>query len=318
MRFSSICVLMMLGWAAPAVDCQTGGGTAARPAAKAGDLCSLEGRVLDAVTGDPVKKATVTLTPSNAKQAPAAADIMSLPQQFGTSSDSSGRFAMKGLDPGSYRLQVARNGYVAGEYGSRGPSKPGTPLTLDRGQQTKDLVVKLTPHGVISGRVLDEDGDPAASMMVQLLKPSYTGGRKQLTTAGTGQTNDLGEYRIFGLAPGRYYVTAGSLIAASLSVDRSAEARPEEDYVATYYPGVTDPASATPVDVAAGVQIRGIDISIAKRRTVHITGHVSALPPVRLLWLTPRSLMGALSMRMVRVDAKGEFEIRGVAPGRTR
>jgi hypothetical protein len=98
-------------------------------------------------------------------------------------------------------------------------------------------------------------------------------------------------------------------------VDRSAVPQPEENYVATYYPGVTDPASATPVDVAPGAQIRGIDISLAKRRTVRVSGSVSAPAPVPLLILAPRSLAGALSMRMVRVDSQGKFEIRGVPPG---
>jgi protocatechuate 3,4-dioxygenase beta subunit len=315
MRFSTICTLMFLGVAATAGHSQTGSGTAVQPAAKPEDLCTMDGRVLDAVSGDPIKKASVTLTPQNSKPV-ASATGMTLPQQFSTSTDASGRFAMKDLDPGQYRLQVARNGYVAGEYGARGPSKTGTVLTLTRGQQTKDLVVKLTPHGVIAGRVLDEDGDPVASMMVQLLKPSYSGGKKQLSTAGSGQTNDLGEYRIFGLPPGKYYVTAGSLtITPSLSVDRSATPRPEEDYVATYYPGVTDPASAAAVDVAAGVTTHGIDLSIAKRRTVHITGRVNAPSKVPMLYLTPRSMAGALSLRIVRVDANGEFEARGLAPG---
>jgi hypothetical protein len=85
--------------------------------------------------------------------------------------------------------------------------------------------------------------------------------------------------------------------------------------VATYYPGVTDPATAATVDVAAGVQTRGIDISLAKRRTVHIAGRVNAPSPVPIVMLTPRSMAGALSLRLVRVDAKGEFEIRGLAPG---
>src|ERR1035437_8819399 len=254
MRLSSICILAFLGLAAPTGNSQTGSGTAAQAAAKPDELCSLAGRVLDGVTGEPVKKASVTL--SNASPVRTAAG---LPQQFGTSSDASGRFAMKDLDPGSYRLQVTRNGYVPAEYGARGASTTGTVLTLSRTQQPKDLVVRMTPHGVVSGRVLDEDGDPVASMMVQLLRPRYTGGKKQLATAGAAQTNDLGEYRASGLAPGRYYVTAGSTIAASLSVDKSAEPRPEEDYVATYYPGVTDPAGATPGDVAAGGHDPGRD-----------------------------------------------------------
>src|ERR1035437_8230681 len=127
MRFSSICILAFLGLAAETGHSQTGSGTAAQAAAKPGDLCSLTGRVLDSVTGEPVKKATLKLTTDSPVSTAAG-----LPQQFGTSSDASGKFAMKDLDPGSYRLRVTRNGYVPAEYGARGASTTGTVLTLSR------------------------------------------------------------------------------------------------------------------------------------------------------------------------------------------
>jgi hypothetical protein len=129
-----------------------------------------------------------------------------------------------------------------------------------------------------------------------------------------GMSNDLGEYRVAGVAAGRYYVSVSFLTADSISVDRSAVPR-EEDYVATYYPGTRDPASAVPIDVAAGSQTRGIDISIAKTRTVTIRGRVTPAGAAPLLYLAPRSMFGALSLKMVRVDAKSEFEVRGLAPG---
>jgi hypothetical protein len=91
--------MLLMGLAAPTVQCQTGGGAATQLAAKVENLCALDGRVIDAVTGDPVKKATVTLTPNDAKAAPSPAGL-TLPVQFSTSSDGSGRFAMKDLDPG--------------------------------------------------------------------------------------------------------------------------------------------------------------------------------------------------------------------------
>src|SRR5208282_2779181 len=121
MRFSTICILATSLWlTAPSSSGQT------QPAAKPGDFATLDGHILDALTGEPVKKATVTLTPTNVKQQDSLAPGATLPQQFATTSDSSGHFAMKDIDPGSYRMQVTRNGYVAGEYGARGPSKPGT------------------------------------------------------------------------------------------------------------------------------------------------------------------------------------------------
>jgi hypothetical protein len=98
-------------------------------------------------------------------------------------------------------------------------------------------------------------------------------------------------------------------------VDRSASPKPEEDYVATYYPGTKDPASAVPIEVTAGAQTSRIDMTLAKAHTVTIKGHVNPAGAVPMLYMAPRSLFGPVSLKMVRVDAKGDFEIRGVPPG---
>ena len=283
---------------------------ASAPQTNPNDLCALEGRVVDAATGEPVRKASLVLNRTDA-----ARSASGLPQSFSTSSDASGGFAMKNLEPGSYRLRASRNGFVTTEYGARRASSAGTVLSLRRGQQMKDVEIRLTPHGVVTGRILDEDGEPVASASTQLLKLQYVNGKKQLTATGAGTTNDLGEYRVFGLAPGKYYVSASFLIADSTSADRSAAPRPEEDYVPTYYPGTRDPASAVPIEVAAGAQAARIDMVLAKTHTVTIKGHVNPAGAVPMLYMAPRSLFGPVSLKMVRVDAKGDFEIRGVAPG---
>src|SRR6185503_1926865 len=70
------------------------------------------------------------------------------------------------------------------------------------------IQLKLTPQGVIIGRVYDQDGDPVENAQVQVMRYTYPRGGRQLSTVGTGSTNDLGEYRVAGLAPGRYYVSA--------------------------------------------------------------------------------------------------------------
>ena len=72
----------------------------------------------------------------------------------------SGKFAMKDIEAGKYRLNVNRNGYVSTSYGARAPGRPGTTLALVRGQNLKDIVFRLSPHAVITGRILDEDGEP--------------------------------------------------------------------------------------------------------------------------------------------------------------
>src|SRR3954471_19916794 len=107
--------------------------------------------------------------------------------------------------------------------------------------------------------VLDDQGEPVANARITLQSYQYVQGRKQLVPAGGGgSTNDLGEYRVFGIAPGKYYLSATPMITSPFANDRSASAGPEEDYVSTYYPGTIDPASAAQLDVAAGAQLRGI------------------------------------------------------------
>ena len=160
---------------------------------------SLEGQVANAITGEPLKKVMLILTPN--QQRPDSTP-------YSTTSDASGHFAMANIAPGSYRLASERTGFVRGAYGSPGPMRPGTTLTLSSGQELKLSIFKLQPHGVISGRVLDEDGEPVANVQIQAMTHRYVQGRRQLMPMGGASTNDLGEYRVFGLAPGRYILTA--------------------------------------------------------------------------------------------------------------
>src|SRR5207249_5473792 len=130
-----------------------------------------------------------------------------------------------------------------------------------------------------------------------------------------GSTNDLGEYRIFGLAPGRYYVSAtyrGGMMM-EMAVDRSAGQQPEEDYVPTYYPGTTDAASAATVEATPGAQVRGIDFTLSKTRTVRIKGRVNNMTGSGnnrvMLYLQPRDRSGFFGMnRPTQSDPKGNFE----------
>ena len=87
--------------------------------------------------------------------------------------DSKGNFTFKDLDAGSYRIQIAGNGYARSEYGQRGFGLQGTAITLTSGQVLKDLTIPLTPAGNISGQIRDTTGQPLPGIPVQLLKPSY-------------------------------------------------------------------------------------------------------------------------------------------------
>ena len=293
---------------------------AAPPELKPEDLCTVEGQIFNASTAEPVRKATLRMMRADFVPSPTSGQ----PPTYTTSTDAAGRFAMKDIDPGKYRLMVERTGFVGTQYGARGPLRPGTILTLDRGKKIADIVFRLTPHAVVTGRVVDEDGDPVANSQVQLARTSYAQGKKQLSYANGAQTNDLGEYRIFGVAPGKYYLAVNYRPSLYMnSVDRSAAALSDEEYVPTYYPGTTELSAAAQIDVPAGGQLPSISMKLVKMHTMRVRGHVSqAAISGRAnisLMLLPRSndsmnMMMAMN-RSRPPDAKGNFELTGVAPG---
>jgi 5-hydroxyisourate hydrolase-like protein (transthyretin family) len=94
------------------------------------------------------------------------------------------------------------------EYGARTPNRPGLPIMLNAGQTIRDVVLQIMPAGTITGRVFDRDGEPLANVNVEALKYSYQEGQRVMNVVQTARTNDLGEYRLFWLQPGQYFVSA--------------------------------------------------------------------------------------------------------------
>jgi protocatechuate 3,4-dioxygenase beta subunit len=283
---------------------------------KPDDSCSVSGQVSNAATGEPVRRALVSLR--RIEMSPGVTSIQV--SNTTASTDSAGQFAITGIAPGKYRLSAERSGFIITQYGARGPNKPGALLTLEAGQKSSDLTMRLTPQGVIAGRVLDEEGEPVANVDVQVLRQQYMQGRKQLSRAGGSATNDLGEYRIFGLPPGRYYVSANSRQNPMLPLG-------EDEYVTTFFPRTTDPAAAAPMDVGPGAQLRNIDIPLAKMHTVTVRGRVATevRPPGGdntqrqnfnvMLAARSASLVGGSFTRGAPVAPDGAFEFRSVTTG---
>ena len=281
---------------------------------KPNDSCAMSGIVSNAATGEPVRRALVAL-----RRIDMSPGVTTIQVAHTVATDAAGQFAMEGIAPGKYRLAAERNGFIATQYGARGPGKAGTLLTLEAGQKSSGLAIRLTPHGVISGRVLDEDGEPATGADVQVLRQQYVQGRKQMARTNGGATNDLGEYRVFGLPPGRYYVSATPRQNPMLPLA-------EDEYATTWFPRTTDATAAAPIDVSPGAQLRNIDIALARVHTVTVRGRVvSEIPPpaggekARILnvSLSARNSYGAggNANRGTGAAPDGTFEFRGVTPG---
>src|SRR5688572_27188056 len=183
---------------------------------------SIEGTVTRLDTGAPVAGAQVTLTVLNplaaALQAGAdPATVLAMqaaqpvqqtppPQIPPVITDSEGKFAFKNLNGGSYRVAAVANGFVRQEYGQRSLNGQGIPMALVANQAMKDVSLRLTPAGTVSGRILDENGQPALGIPIQLMRPAYNVNGRVYQAVGTTGADDRGQYRLFGVPPGRYYL----------------------------------------------------------------------------------------------------------------
>ena len=284
---------------------------------------SIEGKVVDAKTNAPVKKAAVTMQGGMLFRTVGQTPSQTLP--FTALTDAEGNFAFHDVEAGSYQIQVQHQAY---------PSLPGQSFRalsvfLGRGQTLKGVTVKLTPQAVIAGRVLDEDGAPVQGAQVSVLRrdESRRGGGLW-ASAGWAQTDDIGEYRVARLAAGSYLVRATWRENGPTMYYRNQPlpSGPESAYVPTHYPSATNADAAKVVTVEMGAEVRGIDIRLQKARTVRLRGHVEGMPAVTdgtgrtMPWITliPRSgtrFDFSSGSTPATMSFDGTFEIRGVVPG---
>ena len=224
------------------------------PASKPKDQeCAISGMVVKLAGSEPIKTATVQLQ-----------STQDLAHSVSVVTDVGGRFELKGIDPGRYRLKVSRTGFVTQEYGQKSPNDPGSEIRLSPGQNLRDLLFRLIPWGVIAGRVLDEEGEPLPWAQVTALREVYSNGKRKLSSEALVPTNDLGEYRLFGLKPGRYFISArfkpGQHVVGRSEVreDEVDDSRPE--FMPVYYPGSPDPARALTLALKAGEESPSVEI----------------------------------------------------------
>jgi hypothetical protein len=201
---------------------------------------------------------------------------------YSATTDASGHYSIGGIEPGAYRLNASRTGFLNMQYNARRPGGSGTALDIARAENKTGVDFRLTPHGVVTGKITDEDGDPLEGVQVQIMRLVYNQGRKQLQQHGGESTNDLGEFRLSGIAPGKYYLCAiyRNRMAILGAVER-AEDSAQEDYVTTFFPGATDISAASPFEIGPGDQVQGLNIRLTKTHTVRVSGRVvdTTLPP---------------------------------------
>ena len=227
------------------------------------ETCSVSGIVIKMADSAPLRKAHLMLRSVEDPNRTVAAI---------TNAD--GHFALKDIEPGPYRLNVTRVGFVADEYGRRKPDAPGAILTLRAGQDLKDLQFRLIPAGVISGKIYDDDGEPLPGVMVNAVRQVYSEGKRTRSAATSVSTNDLGEYRLFGLSPGRYFVSSVYARWSREGSEDDPNDAQNEGYAKLYYPGTPEPAKAGPITIKAGEEASSIDILMRKVPVHQVRGNV--------------------------------------------
>ena len=293
----------------------------------------IRGRVINATTGMPVRRASIQATVSGDQGGRGE------PPRNETTDDN-GSFAFRNLPAGRWTLRASKSGYVEQQFGQRSAFASVDPITLAEGQQfVADF--RLWRGGAFSGRIVDEFGDPIAGANVTALRYQVTTLGVRTTRTGTSvASDDTGAYRVYGLPPGQYYISVNDPSAARIVVfasgdDSSAGFRIDADsliapdgafianterasYAPTYYPGTATLADAQRLTLRLGEEQSGINMSIVPVRTARITGKVmSSNGSPSQATVTLANQMGqSFSVSSGRGSASdGAFTIANIPPG---
>lgn len=271
-------------------------------------LASLEGMVVKDPGGEPLKKAIIELIGENQEES----------GNYTATSDAEGHYKITAIQPGRYRFMVERTGYLEAHGEDR--YYMGVTLSFRAGQDVKDQVVHMVPGAVVSGRVLDEDGDPMPNVSITLYRRKRTAAGMTFEFDGHGQTDDVGEYRVRGLHPGKYYVLASplpsfqSLVEEHKKTDDPAAPPANLSYVPIFYPNTTDRSAASPIELHAGDDMP-VDFSLVRSHTVNIRGTVEGAPSDTRAVVLLRGNDPGSNFDSADVGKDGKFEIQHVSPG---
>lgn len=242
----------------------------------------VEGRVIDLKSGLPLQGVRITLVGVETQ-----AEI----------TDKAGHFKFLGLVPGDYRLLAEKRDFILlGHAQLPIPREPQLQLRLARGESPKDIVIHMAQPSAITGVVQDSNGEPVPSRGVTLSRYAYNNdGIRYLANVLNGQTNDRGEFRLFGLPPGGYYVSVGGALG-----DRYVSRR-------TYYPGTTAEDRADIVHVGPGDEVRLNTLLLQRAKAVRLRLGLVLPPPARPALLSIQ--VGDFFFSSLNVDGRTEVSI---------
>ncbi|HMF95281.1 MAG TPA: carboxypeptidase-like regulatory domain-containing protein [Vicinamibacterales bacterium] len=265
---------------------------------------TLRGHVFAADNGQPLRNAQVHLM-----------RIAEVRQESTAATDANGAYELTGLRAGRYTLSVSKGSFVIVAYGQQRPTDPPKPIEIAERQLVERIDVSLPRGGVITGRIVDDLGEPIPGVSVSAQRAISTQPRTLMHAGRIETTNDLGEFRLFGLDAGEYFVVATWPIRAA--ANPAASPRDRVAYAPTYFPGTTNIAEAQPVSIVAGETATDVSMSLTTIRAARVTGTVTGADgkPMTPAMISVSQNGGLETRATTQVRADGTFTIAGLPPG---
>jgi hypothetical protein len=286
----------------------------------AAQTASIEGTVVNQVTGQPIEGVHLHFLMGDFSDG-------GYDPIYGAVSDRSGHFSITGMNPGIYQVVPERKGFVPAPPAINKPVQAKF-VPLKAGQELVQFKVEMTPRATISGRVVDEYGDPVKDVFVQL--EAVSGGPQigSFFFQWGNSADDLGTFHLV-TAPGRYYLHANIFLNGD---DTRTEIRTDgtsgEPFVSTYYPNATSRGAASVVEAAPGQDVAGIEIRLARApsagpgHAITISGVVTGAPANNVAMVTVVLRHGESFDQLYNSSETnppdGKFRFAGLQPGAYR
>jgi hypothetical protein len=272
----------------------------------------IRGHVFGADTGQPLRKAQVRLSGTEPSTGGRYENRLA-------TTDAGGAYELKDLPAGKYLVTANKGGYVGMSVGQVRPNEPGKAITLAAGELRERVDLSLLRGGVITGRVVDEYGEPLSSIEIEAMRSDMVNGRRQMVPTRGASTDDLGEFRIFGLSPGQYYVQA-TWRGMTPVVAPGARADDETGYATTFFPGTSATNEAQRLTVGSGQTISDVAFAMVPAKVARVSGTAvdSHGRPAQGMVTLSRQQSGAVQSGFsmgapIRPD--GTFAFANLAPG---
>ena len=256
--------------------------------------------------GLPIARATVTTRITGALQ---GIQNTNLTITVSAQTDEDGLYELGDLAAGKYRINAAKLGYTSAALENQDVADGQTKTRVD---------ITLPRYSAVTGRVLDEFGDPVEAVTVNLTRITFEGGRRRLVSVRgvpSTATDDAGHYRLYGLEPGQYILSAtvGQVVP-------NQPVSPLSGYAPTYFPGTSNAREAQLVPVPRSQDVTGLDFTLVATPTATITGTKAGsdgqpLGGSLILMESQRSGAIITPPTGARIFDDGRFEFPNVAPG---